>query len=319
MPRASGYKPSPDVWAKKQSLRTPSLFVNMGFLLADYLCIWLLPLVIFWIDHPIKVPLAILCFLVSARGMRGLECLVHDGSHYNIVNVKPTGKLHIALSKVGLGRQTRVISDIAVNIVAAYPVFSTVQNYRASHELHHNKLGTEYDPDFVRHRELQLEGLDRSEPLKFFYEIANRLIPYWMSWWRAIGTDKRTAAIASCWHVLLVFSVSLAVGFQTALTYWIVSFLVPFLLVLPILRFIGEAAEHDYVTDSSVAEQTFSNTGWLHRLWLHPHNDGYHTLHHLFADVPHHNLRDLNRFIQENDSANYGEFLRNRVSVLQDV
>ena len=63
-----------------------------------------------------------------ARFQRGLECLVHEASHYNWT-------------------RRRRLNDALANLLAALPVFSTVQEYRVGHFVHHRKKGTADDPD----------------------------------------------------------------------------------------------------------------------------------------------------------------------------
>ena len=61
---------------------------------------------------------------------QGLECLVHEASHYN-------------------WSRHRRLNDLAANVLAAIPVFSTVGRYRVGHFIHHRMKGAEDDPKFV--------------------------------------------------------------------------------------------------------------------------------------------------------------------------
>lgn len=317
---SSGYRASPEVFEEVKRLSKPNLLSNASFFVFDLFLIFgpsgLLILivsnnVIFGFIYP-------LIAIASARGMRGLECLVHDASHHNIINVRGDSTFAKWLRKLNLGVSPQKISDFFCNLFFAIPMFSTVENYWASHSLHHKMLGTDDDPDFVRHNELGLAELDRNTPQVFVMLLISKFFPYWKSWWKAIGTDKRTTNLAVLWHLILLLILSANFGFWLALGYWTIAFFVPFVIFLPILRFIGEAGEHDYVENNNIAEKTYSNTGILHRLIIHPHNDGLHTLHHVFAQVPHHNLPKLDHFIQSNDGQNYHRFLRNRKSVFEE-
>src|SRR5262249_40921301 len=75
---------------------------------------------------------------------------------------------------------------------------------------------------------------------------------------------------------------------RTALLQWLVAFA----LVLPLIRFVGEADEHDYEATTESAA-TFSSLGRLQRLLFHPHGDGYHAEHHRYPPIPHHHLRRM--------------------------
>ena len=173
-------------------------------------------------------PIIPLFWLISIRSMRGLECLVHEASHYNVLSNK-TG------------------NDFMGNFLAAIPVFSTVEHYRNSHSRHHAAFGTDRDPDKPRHHELNLIDLDREHPSKFFSQILKRLPKYVPGWWKAIGTTWNITTISVVWHCAFVVApVSMLYDFPTAFQYWVVAFFIPFFMFLPILRMIGEAAEHDY-------------------------------------------------------------------------
>jgi len=68
---------------------------------------------------------------------------------------------------------------------------------------------------------------------------------------------------------------------------WLAYFWVPFVLYLPVLRFLAEAEEHQYKEAESEFSSTFSNLSGLQRWFLHPHGDAYHLLHHMLPQVPH--------------------------------
>lgn len=91
---------------------------------------WLMPVLLALGDHALILALAIIGYLVwdalpwplaaittamiyiaQARGLRGLENLVHDGSHFN------------------WGRKPNWTNDFLTNLLAAWPVFSSVAVY----------------------------------------------------------------------------------------------------------------------------------------------------------------------------------------------
>jgi fatty acid desaturase len=59
------------------------------------------------------------------------------------------------------------------------------------------------------------------------------------------------------------------------------EWLVAFPVALPLVRFVAESSEHVYEGTSTVFDATITNLGFLQRFMFHPHNDGYHTVHHL--------------------------------------
>lgn len=235
------------------------------------------------------------------RSLRGLENLVHEGSHFN------------------WSRSNHRLNDLLCNLLAAVPVFSNVVRYRPGHKLHHFQFGTDEDADLGRYQVLGIEGLSRSHPFLFAAGIARRIVAYVVGWWKVIQTRPLVLGLSLLWHAaFLILPASLAVGLGTALALWAAFWMGPFLLFLPWHRFVAEAAKHQYEGQETVFDATISNIGFIHRLLLHPHNDGYHLLHHLFPGIPHHQLRRAHRGLSRIDPVGYGEALRHRTHVLEE-
>lgn len=218
--------------------------------------------------------------------MRGLECLVHEASHYNLTRAK-------------------AVNDAVADLLCAWPVLSQVSNYRKSHMVHHRAFGHATDPDRIRFSALGIDKLDRTDPWRFTLGVGQRLLPYVPGWWWAIGVDGATIARFSMWHTAAFLApASLILGWQQALVLWALTWAVPVFLALPILRFVAETAEHDYEEEDAetqvIFKTTWSNVGWIHHWIFHPHNDGFHAVHHLYPSVPHHALpRVHERLISE--------------------
>jgi fatty acid desaturase len=218
--------------------------------------------------------------LCSARGLRGLECLVHDASHYNCFR---------------LDAKHRSLSDAIMNQSAAYFVFSTVQTYRISHLRHHRFLGEAEDPDRHRHLDLDFASIRNGPIWSTLIAVIRRGPRYITGWWATIGTDGAIVVRCLIQHAAVIATAAAFLGASSGLLYWTLAFLIPFLGVLPIFRMIGEAGEHDY--DQHPCE-TRTNAGCLKRLLIHPHNDGLHELHHMFPNVPHARLPELTNCIE---------------------
>jgi len=296
-----GYIPPEPVREKIKSLTRKTTLYGKYLFILDHFLIWIpayivlfyLPLTYVWLVLPLWV--------LSIRSMRGLECLVHEVSHFNVL-------------------QNRKLGDVFGNLFAAIPVFSTVEKYRDSHLRHHKFFGTENDPDKPRHDHLELDELNRNKPLKFFHQIIIRIPKYVPGWWITIGTTWRVTLLSLFWHfILVILPVAVLQGFIGAIIFWGISFLIPFFFLLPFLRLIGESAEHDYTTKLDVAVGTYSNTGLLHRMIFHPHCDGFHTLHHLYPYIPHYHLPKLDAYLQSVDESSWLSYLRVRKSLFQNV
>jgi fatty acid desaturase len=235
--------------------------------------------------------------LVAARGMRGLECLVHEASHVNWT------------------RPRRRLNDRLANVLAAWPVLSAVANYRRSHLVHHASLGSEEDTDLVRWRALALGDLDRRKPLALAGGLARRMIPYLLGWWAAIGVDRRTTRRCIAWHGLVVLVAITLLPADLVLGVWLLAWPIPFFLILPGVRFVGEIEEHRYDGVRTVIEATYTNVGMLQRLIFHPHGDAYHTFHHLFAAVPFFRVRKLHDRLMAENLGGYRDLVTQRERV----
>jgi fatty acid desaturase len=240
--------------------------------------------------------------LLAAR-LRGLECLAHDGAHYN------------------WWRESRKGNDLLADLLVAAPMLSSIAAIRRSHDRHHGAWAGATDPDLRRYDGDRLHDLclrARFAPWRFALEIIARLPGYAASWFRAIGTSPAVAARGLAWHVcVLLFPLAMAFGVHDALVYWGAFFAVPFIFVLPVIRLIGEADEHDYQA-ATIFEGTISNIGFWARFLIHPHGDGYHTLHHVAAWIPGPELGRAHEWLRRADPHGYGAQMRLRLGVLAD-
>jgi len=90
-----------------------------------------------------------------------------------------------------------------------------------------------------------------------------------------------------------------------------------FYLMLPVVRFLGECNEHIYAGQDTVFGATVSNIGLVQRILIHPHGDGYHTVHHMWPGVPHHQIRKLHRRLVTGSPDGYAVRLRYRTRFLE--
>jgi len=118
------------------------------------------------------------------------------------------------------------------------------------------------------------------------------------------------------WQALFVYGpAALALGPQRALIAYLLVAPISLLVVLPIVRAMAEAGEHDYArADASVLERTFDNRGPINYA-VHPFGDGMHLTHHLAPGVPQWRLKKLHRWLLENE-AGYRLLARYRSGLL---
>jgi fatty acid desaturase len=244
------------------------------------------------------VPVAIVAAILVGRQLRALENLVHEGSHFN------------------WSRKRRALNDLLATALAAFPTGAQLSGYRESHLRHHGAFGTAEDPDRQRYRELDLEALDRTSWGAFASGMISRLPAYQRTWWRdSLQAAPVIALLPLAWGILFAFVptwalLGLPAGLGAAAV-WLLGFVA----ALPILRFIAEASEHVYSDADTVFDATVSNLGTVQRALIHPHNDGYHTIHHMWPGVPHHRLARLHRRLMAGDPE-YAARLRWRSGIL---
>lgn len=300
-----GYKAPEHALAFLKERHQTRMWLTVLTALGDHATILALAAAVVWAYARVHPASAVLLYPLALIGIvrcqRGLENLVHEGSHFN------------------WSRSNHRLNDFVCNLLAAVPVFSDVRCYRPGHKLHHFSFGTEEDADLERYQILDIEGLDRRRAVPFALGIAQRIVTYVIGWWRVIRTRSGVLALSLLWHgSLLVLPVALGLGVGMAVWLWLTFWMLPFLVVLPWQRFIAEAAKHQYEGQDTVFDATISNVGFFHELLLHPHNDGYHLLHHLFPGIPHHQLKRAHHGLAKLDPAGYGEALRVRTHVLED-
>jgi fatty acid desaturase len=274
----------------KQSSQ-PNMLRSLAAIASDHLVIIASGVVNFlvWQSGVLLLALAVIpiAWLITGRTMRGLECLVHEASHYN------------------LSRKRR-LNDALADYLCAWPVMSQVSHYRQSHIVHHRSFGHATDPDRIRSEKLNLSNIDRTTTSRFLLGILKRLLPYIPGWWWAIGVDRGTVARLVLWHGALVMApATLVLGLADAAVFWLLTWGIPVFFVLPVVSFIAEAAEHDYDENGEtqvIFKTTWSNIGWIHHWIFHPHNDGFHAVHHLYPSVPFHALPAVHKRLMDSDA-----------------
>ena len=76
-----------------------------------------------------SVWLYILTVIVVGARMHALAILMHDATHFRFLHSKKW-------------------NDILTNIITMYPIFTSIEKYRANHLAHHSYLNTDDDPDW---------------------------------------------------------------------------------------------------------------------------------------------------------------------------
>lgn len=205
---------------------------------------------------------------LCARALRGFENLTHEGSHHNVE------------------RKDKALNDRFVNLGCSFWVLISVEAFRATHEIHHKHFGSDYDPDKKRFGRLGVDDMPRQSLVRMLLYLLHTLPAYVVDYWKQFSGKSEQLKKSLALHALLMGLVSHAV-YENFWLLWLLYFWLPFLLYLPVVRFLAEAEEHRYKDAETEFGSTFSNLSRLQRWLLHPHGDAYHLLHHMLPQVPH--------------------------------
>jgi len=268
--------------------------------LVGMICVWTIWLlgtgpVSSWASVLIGIGLYAFCCTLIARQQRGLELMVHDASHRCWCNRSIT------------------LNNISANLLVAFPMACRVEEYWLSHRVHHGIYGSREDPCRRRLRSIGVRTIDLSTTSRIVLAVLRWLPRYNMAYYREISSLSLKQCLQFlAWHVVVLVApvaICIAISTQASLAFslmvavggWLLFWAVPATVFLPVLRSIAEMEEHDYERGNTEFETTFTNGGWLHRLLIHPKNDAYHLLHHMFPNIPERVHHRVHRMLMQHD------------------
>ena len=220
--------------------------------------------------------------LLIASRMRAFENLVHEASHGNLF---PSTSLHQHLQ-----------------FLYAFPVFRVLDDYRRSHIVHHKHLGNpNKDPDLVR---LIGIGLHRIPENPFWYLFGLPMTGYFTYEYSVTTFREFWHTSTSRWSKLAFwFAVLITVISTSTISTFTYYYIIPFMLILPIIRYWAEVAEHLGLDLRSEFGSSRTNVGFLHTWFMNPHDDGYHAVHHLYSKIPFYLLSEAHQQLMEKSAA----------------
>ena len=222
----------------------------------------------------------IAAIIIIAGRMHGLAALVHEFAHYRFVANKE-------------------VNDWVGNVLTAWPLFVTVESYRANHLQHHRHANTDKDPDYMvklgtarftfpqRMRNLIVHflayviGVNGYRDMRTGLNRLNRKLDI-----PRINVYSRLATYA----VILIGAIALDVTDELIL-YWVLPYATLFFTVM----WIRSVAEHfaiDDIDNKLEGTRTVIPHFW-ERAFFGPHKVSYHLEHHIYAAVPFYNLPAL--------------------------
>ncbi len=251
---------------------------------------------------------SLLAMILIATRLNVLALLVHEQVH-------------------SLGFRGR-FGDLIVNLIAAYPMGTSVEGYANVHLAHHKFYFTERDPDVLR----------KSGPEWTFPMPASRLIGLFLrdlSGLSAVqmvrgkqGTNgpqfKRSHPtpgwVRIAFYALLILLLSITGSWIGFLLFWVV----PLLMLFPVIVRLGAMCEHVYVRGASLTETTpLIIPRWWEKLLLPNLNFTLHSYHHFYPGIACSNLSKVHAIFEREgfiDKSHvfygYGSYLRYLQSTL---
>ncbi len=238
-------------------------------------------------------PLAIIpCVVVIGSRQHALFVIAHDAAHYLLYD-------------------HRVLNDVVGRTCAMLQGLSMC-TYRVIHRMHHNNLYGELDPDTALHggyprgrgyliRKLlkDLSGLTAWKTYAYFLGGAPALNTKTNVALRPLDdtSQKLKSEARTDRNMVVIFHLLLIAVFAWTghLVQYLVLWILPLVTVVQAILRLRAIAEHGATTDFSsplTAARTNLAPRWLEWL-IFPHHVNYHIEHHLYASVPHYNLRAL--------------------------
>jgi fatty acid desaturase len=255
---------------------------SLAAVAGDWLVVVLAYLIARRLAHP---AVWILGGLVVAARQHALLILMHDAAHHRLLP----------------GRRW---NDRLSDWLCAWPLLVTTAGYRRNHVAHHRHLGTDDDPDWRRKKGRAEWRFPQSRRaltallLRDFFGGGMRDIFVASAHLSRAGagatTTKRRPSIRLVYY-LVVAGLLIAAGAGAGLLFWFI----PAFTALPVILRMRSIAEHFALPGALADPGATRNThySFIERLFLAPHNVGYHLDHHLHSAVPFYNLPALHRLL----------------------
>jgi fatty acid desaturase len=264
----------------------------------------------FW-PHPLAIVLSV---IVIGTRQHALFVIAHDSAHYLLY-------------------QRRWLNDAVGRFCATVQGLSMC-TYRVIHRLHHNNLYGALDPDTALHggyprgrsylvKKLlkDLSGMTAWKTYAYFLGGAPALNTATNVAMRPLDDTSeklRTEARRDRNTVIVVHVLLLGLfAWSGYLVQYLVLWILPLITVVQAILRLRAIAEHGATADFSsplTAARTNTGPAWLEWL-IFPHHVNYHIEHHLYASVPHYNLKRLHREMAQRGLLEGAELLPFRLTL----
>lgn len=263
----------------------------------DWLTIFL---VIYYAELAENIIVSMLAILIIGSRMHALGVIAHDLVHYRYLN-------------------NRKLSDLLGNLFICWPLFFSLEGYRAQHLRHHSKLNTNEDPDLVRRknhpdwtfpmRGTQLLLMILKDLLGFnLYQYIVKIFVV-----KKNAKKLKIEKLPKSYYVkmgffyfllaILLYSFSVESLF---LIYW----LIPIATSLKLIKRIRAIAEHFAIPKGDYLEITRTTIPQgVENYFIGAHDVGYHLEHHRYPSIPFYNLKEFHDYAKEHeDTRSWGHY-----------
>lgn len=229
-------------------------------------------------------PLAVI--IIGAR-IHALTILMHDATHFRFLKI-------------------RKWNDWISNVLIMYPIFTSIERYRANHLKHHQHLNTDHDPDWVAKLTKREFHFPKTKT-RFLFTLCSYLVLYQgildALWFvkrygnkgEESGKSSENKSVKIGFYIILVLILTIFGLWKYYLLFWIIPYLTSFFMfqyIRSVAEHYGELAYEDDLSSSRTVKPTM-----FEKFFVAPHYVGYHIEHHLFPGVPFYNLPKLHKLL----------------------
>ncbi|CAB1276286.1 fatty acid desaturase family protein [Candidatus Nitrosacidococcus tergens] len=288
-----GYVPSPELKNQLRELMQTNPWISIAAYIMDWGIIVGVATISWWVFSILGIgitPLFIylIAALIIASRQKGLENMIHEASHTNLT-------------------RNRKLNDTICYWAGAMWLHPglTLEDERKDHvEGHHGFFWDPVrDPKYRGHKSSGLNDLPQKTKWSAIYILVRALARSYR--WKLFSIIKGGSLLKparSSYEMarrIVVILTIVALAYLGLFTPFILYFFIPAILFLPIVSFIAQMSEHAGAIGDTEFDKTRNKLGFIQEYFFHPHGDGYHLVHHLYAGIPHHQLKNAHNLLMQ--------------------